>query len=77
MQSSYSQSYSQQNLTSDIHIHQSILERPKDNLILVDAAKKPETEMTFGDFTESELETRNLAKRVNDIKNKYNDLYDK
>jgi len=49
----------------------------KDKFIVVDAAKKPETEMTFGDFTESELETRNLAKRVNDIKSKYNDLYDK
>ena len=30
--------------------------------------------MTFGDFTESELEARNLAKRVNDIKSQFKDL---
>ena len=31
--------------------------------------------MTFGDFTESELENRNLAKRVNDIKTQFKDLH--
>lgn len=35
---------------------------------------KPETEMTFGDFTESELEARNLAKRVNNLKTQFKDL---
>ena len=49
---------------------QSLLDtfKSKDKIIVESAVAKPDTEITFGDFTESELRAKMLAKRVLDIK---------